>query len=1355
MSIAAVVDTVAPRLVSVTDDQPLVHSLIEDSIEVRFVFSEPMSADSFTEADVIVRDLPGARYGDSDGQLLDAPTTAHLHQIVSGSLRQISQVEFAVDVLVADLVQGDLEIVLASGAIADLSGNALENELRHVQPVDTLTTSFLITPVAGPFVGSDARVVLYRSDGIELTAGEDYRVDYGSETQDGLVQITLLSGYRGPMLIEVEDTSADAVDYQDELTKQRVSLDTKLRAMVVVDTPAPDVAPIELVVSPLTELAVRRAGIDVNAIPTDLSADQVAYNALVADLFGLAGVDITRTAVTTTLDAGFDATDGLDASEAYGKALATLSARDAETGSVRNTIESLAGSITEETDAESGVVSLRFSAEAAEDIEQATNVVDLMQDTQGETLGADALAVANALRAVIRTAAGEEPFATQDELILLGVQGVDENTIGLATRLLRQTADDGSEVDSLEKIDALLSEALVALSTIASAAQTNTASTAVTHAHYSALGYADLDPAFEAALATVLDRPSVVAQSVNSVAEIEALIGTYQNLFAYVVDPESTERVPSAADYTQLGIEDIDSINRDALVAILNDALSTDRTLTGLVTDAALLQGLVDDFNASMTSIRLYSEDPVAHAVHLPTFELYQKLRLNGIAEGLVDSINSVLADSDVVISANDVRNETQALIDAYNNLLAFAAEDANAIAPVAEDYAALGVVQLNDARAVGFATSLLPTQSSAQIDRAETLSAVADAINALLYTADITDAGTAASDALAITVEQLDLLGQTVTDAQLATVRAFIASKADTDVADIALLSGLVNAVITAAERVKAYSEDPTAALDTDNGGLGAPEALDYEVVLAGTGVSIAGADAMNEILADPDVTVGATDLQSELLELTEIYNTLVEMADAGFENGVNVLSLAQYQALGINGLDTLSDPDLSVGFLNTVMDVQGFAGIDEAVELQALADAVIALRDTVANGVAATPGITVTQLQLLGITDASDANLTALQTVIARDAVTDYNNIAALADLQSVTSAVVTALNSLSTHSTLDADAANNPIEAVYAQVGVEGVTEDNLLAVNAQLRLVTLAGGKDSLEELSALVTAGNYALAYVRDVVSSLTVAPATLAEGESGLTLTDQLAAYTAAGITEVTADNLLAVNAQITKQLLEDVGLGDPTANLNSVSELQAKVGAANAALDYLVDTVQANTTAPVSDATGSELLLADQLDAYTYAGVRAVTADNLLAVNAQLRLETVAGNKDSVADVQAIVALADAAIAYISSTIAPEDDVSGIIATAQLAAYGAAGITGVTADNLLAVNAQIRKQQVADGNTDNLDTVADLQAKVTAGNDALSAILTTIAPNTDTVALEAQVQIDAYVDAGVLNVTG
>ena len=160
------------------------------------------------------------------------------------------------------------------------------------------------------------------------------------------------------------------------------------------------------------------------------------------------------------------------------------------------------------------------------------------------------------------------------------------------------------------------------------------------------------------------------------------------------------------------------------------------------------------------------------------------------------------------------------------------------------------------------------------------------------------------------------------------------------------------------------------------------------------------------------------------------------------------------------------------------------------------------------------------------------------------------------------------------------------------------------------------------------------------------------------------------------------------------------MSLTDPNANLDSVSELQAKVGLAESALDYLVDTVQANTTAPVSGATGSELLLADQLAAYGAAGVRAVTADNLLAVNAQMRLETTVADKDSVADVQAIVALAESALDYIVSTIAPLDSTAVTNAAAQLAAYSAAGIAGVTVDNLLAVNAQIRKQRVADGNT-------------------------------------------------------
>ena len=296
-----------------------------------------------------------------------------------------------------------------------------------------------------------------------------------------------------------------------------------------------------------------------------------------------------------------------------------------------------------------------------------------------------------------------------------------------------------------------------------------------------------------------------------------------------------------------------------------------------MINDIDDLQALVNDFNAAIDAIADYSADPVANIGLKPTLETYQKLRITGIDSDMAESINSVLADDDVVISANAVRTQTQALVDTYNSLNDFVSEQSGASAPVLSDYALLGITQLSEQRAEDFLTSHLPGLEVADVASATKLAALADAVNALFYTADITDASTAATDGSAITVEQLGLLGQTVSDAQLASVRAFIASKVDSDVATVSSLTQLIDAVITASDRVKAYSEDATAALDTDNGGLGAPQSLDYEVVLAGTGVSVSDVDALNVILADSDVTVGVTDLQAEVKELAIIHNTPV----------------------------------------------------------------------------------------------------------------------------------------------------------------------------------------------------------------------------------------------------------------------------------------------------------------------------------------------------------------------------------------------------------------------------------------------------------------------------------------------
>jgi hypothetical protein len=196
--------------------------------------------------------------------------------IVPDSLTQISSTEFTVELLTPDLVRGELIIDIDQDAIRDQAGNPMTADLQLHYAVDTLTTSLVIVPVAGPFNGSQAQVALYRADGQPLTENIDYVIDPAGDAADGQVQITLLNGYRGPLLVEVNDQDTQASDYQDELTQQAKSLDTVLRTMVFIEEPAAEVAPIEIVVSPLTELATRKAGYAQGEIPTDLSAQAIA-----------------------------------------------------------------------------------------------------------------------------------------------------------------------------------------------------------------------------------------------------------------------------------------------------------------------------------------------------------------------------------------------------------------------------------------------------------------------------------------------------------------------------------------------------------------------------------------------------------------------------------------------------------------------------------------------------------------------------------------------------------------------------------------------------------------------------------------------------------------------------------------------------------------------------------------------------------------------------------------------------------------------------------------------------------------------------------------------------------------------
>ena len=183
-----------------------------------------------------------------------------------------------------------------------------------------------VTAVAGPFNAPD-KVNVYDKDGNFLAQGN-------LNPANGQYVITITNGYKGVIFVKVVDDNTTGTNYTDEATGEARSLGTDLRAMAIADGSSN----VSVTVSPLTELAVRAAGVTGNVI----TAANLAVNQQIAKLFGV--TDITGPAVNV-LDASYNEGNGISAAEQYGKALAALSGADAITGSVDATLTRLQAAI--------------------------------------------------------------------------------------------------------------------------------------------------------------------------------------------------------------------------------------------------------------------------------------------------------------------------------------------------------------------------------------------------------------------------------------------------------------------------------------------------------------------------------------------------------------------------------------------------------------------------------------------------------------------------------------------------------------------------------------------------------------------------------------------------------------------------------------------------------------------------------------------------------------------------------------------------------------------------------------------------------------------------------------------------
>ncbi len=396
---------------------------------------------------------------------------------------------------------------------------------------------------------------------------------------------------------------------------------------------------------------------------------------------------------------------------------------------------------------------------------------------------------------------------------------------------------------------------------------------------------------------------------------------------------------------------------------------------------------------------------------------------------------------------------------------------------------------------------------------------------------------------------------------------------------------------------------------------------------------------------------------------------------------NGQNtpVPTVQDYTDAGVTGV-TVDN----LAAVNAQVLKQSTGGADSTAKIQALtlaANAALAKIEAFNNGNGTNPeALTVSDYEEAGISGVNANNLAAIN---AKILALPPGGADTAPEIQGVATALLTAIAKIEAYNIGNGTTPTALTLDDYVAAGISGVTLDNLASVNAQV-LKQDAGGADSPLEVQQLVSAANTALQKIEDYNNGNGTLP-------SALTVSD----YLAAGITGVTADNLAAVNARV---------LAQTPGGANSDPKIQLLVESANSAIAKIEAFNNGNGNLPVP------LTVSDYMDA----GITGVTVDNLAAVNAQV-LAQIPGGANSDPKIQLLVESANSAIAKIEAF----NNGNGTLPVPlTLADYLAAGITGVTADNLIAVNVQVLNQSVGGANTD-----LKIQTVVTGVNNAVAAL--------------------------------
>ena len=728
--------------------------------------------------------------------------------------------------------------------------------------------------------------------------------------------------------------------------------------------------------------------------------------------------------------------------------------------------------------------------------------------------------------------------------------------------------------------------------------------------------------------------------------------------------------------------------NAKAAVVTNPSAPITDVTGHDLTTVTPLYND--QEVDAALAAIRDAAQNNSATDT-TPRLMTYVTAGVTGVTAGNLVAINSALESLAIDGAKADTAGEVQAIVAAYKAILAAANGASGSTALAGDTYAAVGVTGVagttpTAGSALALMDSVIDLATHGKVDTVGELQAIADAAARVMAAA-----GGTPVQAKALSQDDFTALGITgVTPANLWAVQSAIEARtADTDADSQSKLQAIVNAAINgvtpALAQIQYAAENNLA-----TAGDATHPALTAAVFNAASinGVDANNIDAINSALDSAAVTGSLADTQLDVQTIVNGYNAILASADGTHSPAAPVLSAAVYTAIGVTGLATASGPGTTLALLDDVVDLSVKAAVDTEAKVQAMADAAGRVISNVG-----TPGgspVTAADLTALGVAPAlSPTELAAVQTAI--QAVTDPKLLDTQLELQTLVNTVLgkTALNTIAAAAEAN-NAATALTTASYSAAGVTGITATNLASINSALDSAAIDGARaDTLPKVQAIVDAFNAILSG---------------ADGTGGSTPITA-AQYFAIGVMGVTGTNADGTALK----LLDDVADRSGTTAVDTTAKVQALADAA-----ARVMALTANPSSSVSPSAQDLDLLLGNTD---------VTAANLVAIQNALQLATDAG-VDTRAELQALVtdvinnviptALSAIQYAALNNVAASGDATHSPISAAT---YAAAGVTGVDAANLAAINSALDSAPIS-------DTQANTTLKVQAIVDGYKAIL-------------------------------